>query len=80
MTISEHGMFAHLIPDDLALGVVLEVAVAFEPTFDDLAEFGGKGFMVEEVVDAEARARRLGRVRRANALLGGPDARQAISI
>ena len=80
MTNSEQDISAHLIPDDLALGVILEVTVAFEPAFDDLAELGGKDFMVEEVVDAETRARRLGGVRRANALLGGPDARQAISI
>lgn len=60
---------AHLVSDDLALGVVLKVAVALEAALDNLAELRSKRVVVEEVVHAEAGARRLRRVRRANAFL-----------
>jgi hypothetical protein len=58
---------------DLALGVVLEVAVALEAALDELAEFGREPRAVEEVVHSEAGARGFGRVGGADALFGGAD-------
>ena len=63
-----------LVALDLALGVVLEVAVALEAALDESAELGGEGVVVEEVVDAQAREGGLAGVCWADALLGGSDA------
>ena len=68
---------AHLVTEDLALGVVFEVTVALEAALDQPAELLRKVLVVEQVVHAQARERRLGRVRRADALLGRADARPA---
>ena len=67
-------MKAHLVANDLALGVILKVTVTLESTLDDLTELGCKGLVVEQMVHAQARARRFARVRRTNALLGRADA------
>ena len=67
-------MKAHLVANDLAFGVVLKVAVALESALDDLTELGCKGLVIEQMVHAQARARRLGGVRRTNTLLGCADA------
>ena len=71
------GERAHLVAQDLPLGVVLEVAVSLEAVLDQLTEFLRERVMVEQVVDTKARARRLGGVRRTNTLLGCADARPA---
>ena len=63
-----------LVALDLALGVVLEVAVALEAALNEAAELGGEGVVVEEVVDAQAGAGGLAGVCWADALLGGADA------
>ena len=70
-------MIAYLVPHDLSFCVVLEMAVPLEAVLDQRAELLRERGCVEEVVHAEAGARRLGRVRRADALLRGPDARPA---
>ncbi|KAI3478079.1 hypothetical protein L1887_60010 [Cichorium endivia] len=62
---------------DLALGVVLKVPVTLEAALDELAELGGEELLVVEVVDTQTGARRLGRVGRTDALLGGADAATA---
>lgn len=41
-----------LVAKDLTLSVVLEVAVAFEATLNDLAELGSEELEVEEMVYA----------------------------
>ena len=64
----------YLVPLDLTLGVVLKVTVALEATFNELAKFQSKRFMVEEMVDAHAGAAGFRRVRRAYAALGRPNA------
>ena len=67
MRTNAHSLPRHLVAGNLALGVVLEMAVALEPPFDDAAELRGEGVVVEEVVHAQAGAGGLGGVR-------GPDA------
>jgi hypothetical protein len=66
----------HQVHLDLALGVKLEVAVPLEPALYELPELGREAWVVE-VVHAETRARRLGRVGGSDALLGGADGRTA---
>ena len=70
-------MTTHLVAHDLTLGVVFEVTVALETALDKLAEIGGERLVVEEMMHAQAGARRLGRVRGTNSLLRRSDARAA---
>lgn len=65
---------AHLIANDLALCVVLEVPIALESTFNDLAELDGEVFVVKEVVHTQTGARCLAGIGRTDAPLGGSDA------
>ena len=64
----------YLVSLDFALGVVLEVTISFETTFNNLAEFLSEGFVIEEVVYSKTRSRSLGRVSRTNTFLGGTNA------
>jgi hypothetical protein len=50
------------------------MSVSFVSTFNQLAEFGSKGCIVEEVVHPKARSGSLPGVRRADTLLRGSDA------
>jgi hypothetical protein len=63
---------SHLVALNFALGVIFKVSVALVPAFDDLAELVCE-CGVEEVVHAQARARRLRRVGGADAFLGSAD-------
>ena len=73
----QYKSVTHLVPHDLSLGVILEVAVPLEPVLHERAKLLREGAVLEQVVHAQTRARRLGRVRRADALLGRADARPA---
>lgn len=55
------------------------MAVSFVSAFDQLAEFGREGVIVEEVVNSKTRAGGLPGVRGADALLRGPDATRKVS-
>ena len=64
------GSETHLVALDLALGVVLEMTVPLEASFDKLPELDGKVVkVVDEVVHPQARARRFRRVGGSDALL-----------
>ncbi len=52
-------VYMHLVAQDLPFGIILEIAVPLEAPFDDLAELGCEGVLVEEVVHPEARTRGL---------------------
>ena len=64
----------YLVSLDFALGVVLEVTISLETTFNNLTEFLSEGFVIEEVVYSKTRSRSLGRVSRTNTFLGGTNA------
>lgn len=55
----------------------LKVAVALEAALDETPELRSEELLVEEVVDAESTAGRLGRVRWSDSLLGRSDRRTA---
>ena len=63
----------NLVPLNLGLGVVLKLAVALDAALDELAELAGKDLGVVQVVDAEARARGLGRIARSDPPPGRAD-------
>lgn len=67
----------YLVAEDFSFSVILEVAIALETTFHELAKLLCEGVVIEKVVDAKARARRLGRVSRTDASLGRADAGSA---
>ena len=46
---------ANLVSNNLALGIVFEVAVTLETTFNKFPKLCSEGVVVEEVVDTETR-------------------------
>ncbi len=44
----------HLVSDDFAFGVIVEVSIALVSPFDDFAELGGERLVVEQVVNTQA--------------------------
>jgi hypothetical protein len=54
------GTVSHLVPDDLGLSIVFEMAISFESPFHDLPKFGRERVLIEEMMYAKARTRRFG--------------------
>ncbi len=65
----------YLVTQDFAFGIVLEVTITFESSFDELSKLDGECFVIEKVMNPQPRSRRLPRVRWTNTLLGGTDAK-----
>ena len=74
MSSGGHDVYTDLISKDFALCIIFKVAVPLKSSLHDLPELGHKRVMVEQVMDAQARPRRLAGIRRADSLLDGPDA------
>jgi len=66
--------FPHLVPKDLAFGVVVEGAIALEPAFNELPELSSEGIMVEEMINTQSRSRSFPRVSWTDAPLCGANA------